>query len=368
VAAKRDYYEVLGVGRDAGPDEIKRAYRKLAFETHPDHNPGDATAEARFKEISAAYEVLSDAQKREQYDTYGPDGPRLGQGGFGEAFGGFGDIFDVFFGGTQRRAGGPARGNDLEYRLEITLEEAAFGAEKTIPVERVEACDTCGGSGAASAGSVQTCPVCRGAGQVRQVQQTLLGQISTVTTCSRCRGRGEIVTDPCRACQGQGRAYRNREINVRIPPGVETGSALRLSGQGEAGARGGPAGDLYVVIGVREHHVFQRDGLDILCDVPISFTAAALGAEVQVPTLYGPETLKIPEATQTGTTFRLAHKGMPATNGRRVGDEVVRVRVCTPTRLTEKQKDLLRQFAQDGGEKHSEDKSFWERIKEFLGG
>jgi molecular chaperone DnaJ len=368
VAVKRDYYEVLGVGREASSDEIKRAYRKLAMETHPDRNPGDATAEDRFKEISAAYEVLSDAGKREQYDMYGHDGPRMAGGGFGDAFGGFGDIFDVFFGGGQRRPGGPAQGSDLRYDLEITLEEAAFGAEKVISVQRIEACEVCGGSGAASPGGVQTCPTCRGTGQVRQVQQTLLGQISTVGTCGRCHGRGQIITDPCKACQGQGRAYQTRQISVHIPPGVETGSALRLSGQGEAGARGGPAGDLYVVTSVREHAVFKRDGLDIYCEVPISFTAAALGTEVQVPTLYGPETLRVPEGTQTGATFRIAHKGMPATNGRRVGDEVVEVRVCTPTRLTDKQKDLLRQFAEAGGEKHSEDKGFLERIKEFLSG
>lgn len=368
MAVKRDYYEVLGVDRSASPDEIKRAYRKLARETHPDHNPNDPQAEERFKEISAAYQVLSDAQKREQYDMFGHDGPRMASGGFGEAFGGFGDIFDVFFGGGQRRSSGSVRGSDLEYRLEITLEEAAFGTEKTITVERVEACDECGGMGAASTEGMQTCPVCRGAGQVRQVQNTLLGQISTVTTCYRCQGQGQIITDPCRACQGQGRIQRTRDLKVRIPPGVETGTTLRLGGQGEAGMRGGPAGDLYVVLMVHEHAVFKRDGLDILCEVPISFTQAALGAEIQVPTLYGPEKLYVPEGTQTGATFRIRDKGMPAPNGRRMGDEVIRVRVCTPTKLTEKQKELLRQFAAAGGEKHSEDKSFFEKIKDFLGG
>ncbi len=367
MADQRDYYELLGVSRDATQEEIKRAFRKLARQTHPDVNPGDQAAEQRFKEINAAYEVLSDPQKREQADMFGHDGPRRGAGGCGVAFGGFGDSFAVVFGGGQRRAAGPMRGSDLEYRLQISLEEAAFGAEKRITVERHEACEVCGGSGAASAASVQTCPTCRGAGQVRQVQNTLLGQVSTVTTCHRCRGRGQIVTEPCRNCQGQGYAYRTRELQVRVPPGVDTGTSIRLSGQGEAGAHGGPPGDLYVVTIVSDHPVFKRSGLEILCDVPISFTQAALGAEIQVPTLYGPETLKVPEGTQTGTTFRLPNKGMPALNGRRVGDEVVQIRVCTPTNLTEKQKDLLRQFAAAGGEKHGEDKSFWERVKEFLG-
>ena len=366
MAVKRDYYEVLGVVRGAPQDDIKRAFRRLARETHPDHNPGNKEAEERFKEISAAYEVLSDPQKREQYDTYGHDGPR-GGGGFGEAFGGFGDIFDVFFGGgAGGRRGGPARGADLQYRLEITLEEATFGAEKTISLGREEVCETCAGTGAASAQAVQTCPVCRGAGQVRQVQNTLLGQISTVATCSRCRGRGQIVTDPCPTCRGEGHSYRNRQLQVRVPPGVDTGNQIRLSGQGEAGAFGGPAGDLYVVTLVRDHQFFQRDGLEILCEVPISFTQAALGAQVEVPTLYGKETVSVPEGTQTGATFRIRDKGMPAVNGRRVGDQVVHVRVCTPTDLNDRQKELLRQFAEEGGEKHSEHKGFFDRVMEFF--
>ncbi|MDH7569423.1 MAG: molecular chaperone DnaJ [Armatimonadota bacterium] len=365
MAVKRDYYEVLGVSRNASMEEIKRAFRKLARETHPDHNPNNKEAEERFKEINAAYEVLSDPQKREQYDLFGHDGAPP-TGGFADAFGGFGDIFDVFFGGGHARAGGPARGSDLEYRLELTLEEAAFGVEKSITIEREEVCDRCGGTGADSSRGVQTCPTCRGQGQIRQVQSTLLGQMSTVVTCPRCRGRGQIVTEPCKRCQGNGRVERLRELQVRIPPGVDTGNQIRLTGQGEMGRRGGPPGDLYVVTVVREHPVFRREGLDIYCEVPISFSQAALGARLEVPTLYGKETLEIPEGTQTGTEFRIRGKGMPAINGRRVGDEVVRVRVCTPTNLTEKQKEILRHFSEAGGEKHGDDKSFWERIKEFV--
>lgn len=367
MAVKRDLYEVLGIGRDASESDIKRAFRKLARDTHPDLHPGDKAAEERFKEVNAAYEVLSDPEKRQQYDTYGPDGPQggMGMGGFGEAFGGFGDIFDAFFGGG-RRSTGPAPGADLQYRLEITLEEAAFGVEKQIPIERIEACEACHGRGSATPEGVKACPTCHGAGQVRQVQNTLLGQMSTVIPCPQCHGQGNIVTDPCPQCHGEGRVHRNRELTVRVPPGVDTGTQIRLSGQGEAGQRGGATGDLYVVTMVRDHPVFRREGLTILCEVPISFTQAALGTELEVPTLYGPYTLNIPEGTQTNATFRIRERGMPALNGRRVGDQVVQVRVCTPTQLTDKQKELLRAFAADGGEKHSEHKSFFERLKKVL--
>lgn len=376
---KRDYYEVLGVSRNATSDEIKKAYRKLARKYHPDATPGDKDAEAKFKEISEAYVVLSDPEKRAGYDRFGHAGAD-GQGfggfeGFGD-FGGLGDIFEMFFGGggRTRRRTGPERGQDIRTDMEISLEEAAFGLEREVKVPRVETCGTCGGSGAAAGSKPKTCLACAGTGQVQFTQSTPFGRIVQSRTCDRCRGTGQVIEKPCPTCRGAGSVRKTRSIKVKVPPGVDNGSRLRLAGEGEAGTRGGPPGDLYVYIHVKQHKLFRREGDDLICEIPLSFVQAALGDEIDVPTLEGKEKLKIPEGTQPGTVFRIRGKGVPHLSGFGRGDQHVRIKVMIPGKLSEKQKELLREFARlDNGESvqgkgQAGDKSFFEKMKDaFMG-
>ncbi|HYC55224.1 MAG TPA: molecular chaperone DnaJ [Candidatus Binatia bacterium] len=351
----RDYYEILGVARDASTDDIKKAYRQCALKFHPDRNPDDKEdAERRFKEASKAYQVLCDPDKRAQYDRYGEaafEGPGAGGFDFSSAFasGAFedvlGDLFGDFFGGGRRRGGNrAARGDDLRYDLDITFEEAARGCEKHITIPRTISCDACSGSGAKTGTSPETCPACRGAGQVRFQQ----GLFQIAKTCGQCNGEGKINRTPCPSCRGRGRNRTMREIKVKVPAGVDTGSRLKLRGEGEAGARGGPSGDLYVLLTVRPHPLFQRDGANVVCQCPISMIDAALGAEIEVPTLEGMVKLKIPAGTQHGKIFRLAGKGVP--DLRRTssnGDQYVVMQIEIPTKLTKKQKKLLEQMRDD---------------------
>ena len=350
--AKRDYYEVLGVNKDASDDEIKKAYRKKAKESHPDLHPNDHKAEERFKEINEANEVLSDAKKRAQYDRYGHDGPNMqgfgGAGGF-QGFDGFGDIGDIFssifgggMGGRGSRSNGPVPGNDLRYDMTITFEEAAFGAQKSFEFYRNENCETCHGSGAKPGTSAKTCPTCNGAGQVRSGG----GFMVTVHTCPTCHGEGKIVSDKCETCKGSGSVRKKRKATIKIPAGINPGQTIVLNGNGEPGRRGGPNGDLYVRISVKPHPVFKRDGTTLAMDMDISMVQAALGADIQVPTLKEPVKYRIPEGTQSGTVFRLKGYGIPNLRGSGKGDLMVRVKVQIPKKLSSKQKNLLRQFEQ----------------------
>lgn len=374
MATKRDYYEVLTVERTATVSEIRSAYRKLAAKYHPDVNPGDHGAEEKFKEINEAHEILSSPEKRQMYDQFGHSGPP-GMGG-ADGFG-VGDIFDMFFGGGgggRAGAGGAERarqqatqGADLRYDLEITLEEAAFGAEKTLRLSRLEACETCEGSGAKPGTSPRTCPACQGAGQVRHVQNTILGSFATVTPCARCRGEGVTVTDPCPNCKGQGRLRQMREHTIQVPAGVETGMRLVDGGQGDAGLRGGQRGDLYVVMYVQPHPHFTRRGADVVYEAPVTFAQATLGDMFEVPVLGGVESLTIPEGTQPGEMFRLRGRGFPDVNGRTAqrGDQIVLIKLQVPTRLTDDQRRLLKEFAAASGEKLSSDeRGLFERVKD----
>ena len=343
--SKRDYYEILEVTRTATDQEIKSSYRKLALKFHPDRNQGDKKAEERFKEAAEAYAILSDSDKRARYDRFGHAGVGGAQGfdpsqftGFEDIFGGLGDIFG--FGASSRRAG-PQRGADLRYDLEIKFDQAAKGVETHIQIPRHEACESCKGNGAAPGTSPTTCPQCRGTGQLRYQQ----GFFTVARTCGQCRGAGKVIAKPCPACRGVGTVEQHRKLTVKIPAGIATGQRLRLAGEGEAGTLGGPPGDLYVVIYVREHEFFQRDGNDLHCTVPLAFTTLALGAEIKVPGIDGEETVKIPESTQTGATFRLRGKGMPDVSGRGRGDLLVTVQAITPKKLTKDQKKLLEQLA-----------------------
>lgn len=354
MAEKRDYYEVLGVPRGAAADEIKAAYRKLARANHPDLNPGDSGAEDRFKEIGEAYEVLSDPGKRQSYDRFGHSAPGGGEPGAG--FGGFDDLFNVVFGqqfgGAGRRAGGPQRGQDIEVSVQITLEEAFRGGETAVKLPRVERCDDCVGTGAAPGTKAETCTGCGGSGQVRQTQSLGFMTVQNVVPCGKCGGRGQTVKDPCGACSGRGRVQRNREIKVPVPAGVDDGMQMPLTGEGQAGAHGGPAGDLYVVFAVKEHDRFEREGHDLFVELPLSYAQAALGDEVQVATLDGSKVgLTVPEGTQPGKRFLLKGHGMPDVRSPgRKGNLHCIARVVVPTRMSGEQKAALRYFAELRGE------------------
>lgn len=367
--AKRDYYEILGVDRDASEADIKKSYRRVAMKYHPDRNSDDHDAEDKFKEASEAYEVLSNADKRAAYDRFGHEGLGNGGGGQGGA-GGFSDIFgDVFgdiFGGGGRSRGGPARGSDLRYNLELDLEEAVRGTTTTIRVPNLVSCETCDGSGARKGTQPTSCGTCGGVGQVRMSQ----GFFSVQQACPKCRGRGVLISDPCGACHGQGRREEVKNLSVKVPPGVDNGDRIRLTGEGEAGTTGGPSGDLYVQITVREHDIFQRDGRNLYCEVPISFVDAALGGELEVPTLSGKVKLKVPPETQTGRLFRLRGKGVPSVRGGGLGDLLCRVVLETPVNLSARQKELLEEFHLDlKGQKNSPRQTTWfEGVKKFFDG
>ena len=374
ISDKKDFYQVLGVPRNATPEEIKKAYRKLALKYHPDRNPGDADAEEMFKEASEAYGVLSDQKKRTVYDQFGHDGLRGGSGGgYGgftdihDIFGSFSDIFEDLFGGGgmggARGRGGARRGDDLRYDLTLTLVEAASGCEQTLEVPRHETCHACSGAGAEPGSSPRTCPQCQGMGQVRFSQ----GFFSVSRMCDRCGGTGRIIENPCQTCQGSGLEMARRKLTVKIPAGVDTGIRLRMTGEGEAGLGSGPPGDLYIFLTVEPHPFFERHGDDLLCSVPITFVDACLSSEVEVPTLSGKVSLKVPAGTQSGKVFKLRGKGMPNPRGYGQGDIRVQVRVETPTHLSAKQKELLREFGEISGDKtYPEKKSFLEKLGEIF--
>lgn len=369
--AKRDFYEVLGVDKNADESEIKKAYRRLAMKYHPDRNPDNAEAEDKFKEATEAYEILSDDDKKAAYDRYGHAGvdPQMGGGGgFGGGGGGFGDIFgdmfgDIFSGGGRGGSSGAQRGSDLGYQLDLDLEDAVKGKSVKIKVPTQEECHPCNGTGSDD-GKSKTCSTCGGRGQVRMQQ----GFFSIQQTCPSCRGAGQTITNPCKKCHGEGRVQKNKTLEVKIPAGVDTGDRIRLSGEGEAGRQGGPAGDLYVQINVRPHPIFERDGSNLYCEVPVSFVDATLGGELEVPTLEGRVKLKIPAETQTGKLFRLRGKGVKPVRGGMVGDLLCRVVLETPVNLTESQKDILRQFHEGTqSEKHSpKKKTFFDGVKKFF--
>jgi len=376
--SKRDFYDVLGVSRSANADEMKKAYRQKAKQFHPDRNPGDAEAEKKFKELNEAYDVLKDEQSRAAYDQFGHAAFEGGGGrghhpGFGGDFGAsmsgiFDDLFGEFMGGRggRRSDGGRTRGQDLRYNMEIDLEEAFEGKKAQVRVPSSVACDACEGSGAEPGSKPVTCTTCSGHGKVRASQ----GFFTIERTCPTCHGRGQIIEKPCRVCHGAGRVEKERTLSVNIPAGVEDGTRIRLSGEGDAGMRGGPAGDLYIFLSLRPHPIFQRDGADLFCRVPISMTAAALGGEIEVPTLNGKRVkLKIPEGTQTGKQFRLKDKGMPVLNSREIGDLYIQTTVETPIKLSKKQKELLKEFeAASSNDTNPESSGFFARVKEFWDG
>ena len=371
MASKADYYELLGVSRDIGAEELKKTYRKAALRYHPDRNPGDKAAEEKFKDLSEAYQVLSDPEKRSQYDRFGHAAFEQGAGGFGGGFDFsstnfediFGDIFGDFFGGGGR-AGRQARGQDLAYSLEVSFEEAAFGTEKTVSIPRRVTCAPCQGTGAKPGTRPQTCGTCRGSGQMRFQQ----GFFTVARTCNRCGGQGSVVTDPCAECQGAGAVRKTSSLQIKIPGGVDSGSRLKLRGEGEAGPVGGIAGDLYVTIQVGEHPLFERHHNEVICELPISFPQAALGADIEAPTLEGKIKMKVPAGTQSGSVFRLRGKGIVDLRGGGRGDQLVRIVVETPTDLGTKQKELLEEFAQlNGGEVHPISKGFFDKVKELFG-
>ena len=374
---KRDYYEVLGVEKGASAEEIKKAYRKSAMKYHPDRNPGDKTAEEKFKELGEAYEVLSDDEKRARYDQYGHAGvdPNFGAGGFnGGGFGGFGgfdfgDIFGEFFGGGRRGStqNVPMRGENVGVRVEVTFEEAAFGTEKQVSAQRIENCGNCNGTGSAD-GSVETCSYCRGAGQVRTTRNVMGMTMQTTSECPQCGGRGKVIKNPCTTCRGKGKVRRTQKINVKIPAGVDHGQSVRVRGEGCVGSNGGPSGDLLVEISIRRHSVFQRYGQDVLCEVPITFTQAALGGEIEVPTLDGKTKFDLPEGTQTGREFVLSGIGIPYVNNpRRRGNHRFTVVVETPTKLNKEQKELLQKLEDSiDGKSSPKRKKFFDTLKEIF--
>lgn len=374
--AKKDYYEVLGLSKGADEKEIKSAFRKLAKQYHPDLNPDNMEAEAKFKEINEAYEVLSDADKKAKYDKFGhaafdPNQGFGGAGGFSGGFGGFEDIFgDIFgdvFGGGGRSSqrSGPRPGSDMKIKLDITFEEAAFGTKKEIKINRVEKCSVCDGSGAKKGTNKKTCSTCGGSGTVRTVQRTPFGQFASTQTCSACRGTGEVIEHPCPSCNGSGKEKKARNITINIPAGVDTNSVIPLRGEGNHGDKGASSGDLYVYINVKEHELFERDGDDVWCEIPISFTKATLGGSIEVPTLEGKVKYEVPEGTQSGTVFRLKNRGIKNVRGTNKGDQYVKVKVIVPKKLTEKQRHILEQFAEECGESNdSEKKGFFDKIKD----
>jgi molecular chaperone DnaJ len=380
--SKRDYYEVLGIDRQASDQEIKSAYRKLALKYHPDRNPGDHQAEERFKEAAEAYAILADAEKRGLYDRFGHagvSGAAAGAGAgfdptifadFGDIFSGLGDMFgfgDVF--GGRRRRGGPQRGADLRYDLEISFDESYDGTETSIQIPREETCESCKGSGAAAGSSPETCPQCRGTGQLRYQQ----GFLTVARPCGTCRGTGRIISKPCQDCRGAGRIARDRKITVKIPPGIATGQRLRLYSEGEHGTAGGPPGDLYVVVHVQEHSLFHREGDDLYCEIPVTFPLLALGGELRVPTVKDEDTVTLPSGTQTGARFKLRGKGMPNVSGRGHGDLYVVVRAQVPKKLTRDQKHLLEELAKTMPQEvtdrsgESPEKPFFEKVKDIFG-
>jgi molecular chaperone DnaJ len=384
--AKRDYYEVLGIGRNATENEVKKAYRRLAVQYHPDKNPGDATAEEKFKEATEAYEILKDPQKRQAYDQYGHAAFRqgAGAGGFGgfggfdlsdalrafmRDFGGFGGAFDDLFGGGGRsRRGGPQRGQDLRVKLPLTLEELAAGTSKKLRIQRLVDCERCAGSGAEPGSKPERCPTCHGTGEVRQVSRSFFGQFVNVSPCRQCRGTGQMITNPCSECRGEGRVHGATTLNVKIPAGATNGNYIPVSGAGHAGTHGGPPGDAAVLIEEKPHKIFTRDGDDLICEVPISVCQAALGDEITVPTLNGDHTIKVPAGTQSGKVIRLKNKGIPHLQGFGKGDELVRLVVWVPTKLSAEEKKLFQQLAAMRGTKPPKaDKSFFEKLRQTLG-
>ena len=376
---KRDYYEVLGVNKGASEDEIKKAYRSLAKKYHPDMNPGDKTAEVKFKEVNEAYAVLSDSDKRAKYDSYGhaafdpASGGGGGYGGFGGFSGGdfdFGDIFSSFFGGgggyggSSSRANMPREGDDVATRVSVSFEEAAFGCKKEVNFARIENCPDCSGSGAQSQSDIEKCPECNGLGRVTVRQQTMLGYMQTQRTCQRCSGRGKIIKNPCKNCNGKGRIRINKKLEVNIPSGIDDRQNIILRGQGSAGVNGGPSGDLIIEVKIKEHKIFTREGNNVYCEIPISFVEATLGAEIDVPILGGEtEKYKIPDGTQSGTTFTFKGKGIPDINTKRKGDMIFKVAVETPKNLSSKQKDMLIAFADSLGENnYTKKQSFFKKL------
>ncbi|MBR5542546.1 MAG: molecular chaperone DnaJ [Oscillospiraceae bacterium] len=378
MAEKRDYYEVLGVAKTATDAELKSAYRKLAKKYHPDFNKDNKEAEEKFKEVNEAYEVLSDASKRQKYDQFGHAGvdPNFGAGGYGGYGGGFGgfedfDIGDIFgsffgggFGGGQARRNAPTRGESIRVSLVLSFEEAAFGCTKEISVTKTEKCSECQGSGAAKGTNAETCATCHGTGTVKTTRRTPLGMISSSGVCPTCHGTGKIIKTPCGKCSGTGRERVSRKLSVNIPAGIDEGQTVSLRGEGNAGTNGGPNGDVLITVSVRPHHILTRDGTSVMCDVPITFTQAVLGAEIEVPTLDGKVKYTVPEGTQTGTVFRLRGKGVPHLHSSRRGDQFVRVNIEVPKNLSKKQKELLSEFSKAVGEEaYTERKSFFEKLK-----
>ena len=375
MADKRDYYEVLGISKGASEDEIKRAYKKMARKYHPDLNPGNKEAEEKFKEVNEAYEVLSDANKKARYDQYGHAGvdPNFGAGGGGFDggfdFGDLGDIFGSFFGGgfgggRRTNPNAPQRGESIRMSLTISFEEAAFGCQKEVTVDRMEECGTCHGSGCATGTTPEICPDCHGTGQVQIRRQTPMGVFATTSACAKCGGKGKIIHQPCPDCRGSGAVRRRKTIQASIPAGIDNGQTISIRGQGHAGKNGGPAGDLLITITVRPHEIFRREGTSVLCDAPITFAQAVLGAELEIPTIDGKVKYELPEGTQSGTTFRLKGKGIPAINGRGRGDQYVTVYIETPRNLNREQKEALKKFAESEGDNNYEERrKFFKKFK-----
>lgn len=373
---RKDLYEALGLQKGASDEEIKKAYRKLAKKYHPDLNPGDKTAEEKMKEVNAAYEILSDPEKKARYDQFGHAGVDPSYGGGGGQYSGFedfdlGSIFDSFFGGGmgggQTRRSGPRKGESIRASVTLTFEEAAFGCQKQITVNRVETCPDCGGSGAKAGTSAETCPDCHGTGQIKTTQRTILGMMSTSSPCSRCRGTGKIIKDPCPSCRGAGSLRKQRMITVQIPAGIDHGQTISVRGEGNAGQNGGPAGDIFVTVNVTPHEIFKRRGQDVTVELPVTFVQAALGAELEAPSIDGKISYNMPEGTQPDTVFRIRGKGIPNLNGRGRGDQFIKVKIEIPRNLTREQKDILRQFEETAGDaQFGEKKGFFEKMKDLF--